>query len=183
MLKTKKSPVKKKTKKKKANTKYQLDGYSFISKQEKELYMLLKSSKKNKLISHFEVPGTEGINKGKGRSKKCIIDNHIFDSRMEGKFYIKLLNEKNQGEIKKIDLHPKYTLLESFKKYGKTIRAMTYTGDFLVEYGSGEKILYDVKGYKTEAFKIKQKLFDSKFSDINLQCITHKAKNDEWVLV
>lgn len=97
-----------------------------------------------------------------------------YDSKKESKRAsdLKLL-EKN-GYIKDLQEQVKFDLQPSFKIFDtkppfkeKTIRAITYTPDFY--YYDNEKkkwVAEDVKGFKTEVYKIKAKMFQYIYRDI-----------------
>ena len=178
MAKIKKTSSPKKKRKSKPTI---IDGHEFGSKSTANFYLELQELKQEGLISQYKVPTKNEQVKNKLGAKKCEIDTVVFDSMMEAKFYIHLLKLKKKGEVIDIALQPKYELQEGFYKFGKKVRAITYKADFLVTTKDKEKHLYDVKGYKTDAFRLKQKLFDNKFRDTKLICITQKKKG--WVEV
>lgn len=70
------------------------------------------------------------MNRSKYGAKKIVIDGYTFDSKDEGKYYEYLKKLKSQNKILNFELQPKYELQPSFKKYGKTHRAITYAPDF-----------------------------------------------------
>lgn len=120
---------------------------------------------------------------GKYKSSKITIDGYTFDSRDESRFYEHLLTLKAKEEILNFELQPKYTLIPSFKKYGKTHRAMTYTPDFMVYHNDGSVELVDVKGFSTQQGELRRKLFDYKFPDLKLTWISRSLKYGEtgWI--
>lgn len=66
----------------------------------------------------------------------------------------------------------KYELQSSFKKNGETYRAITYIADFVYWDNKHSKtIVEDTKGFETEVFKIKRKLFEYKFQEYELKII------------
>lgn len=100
----------------------------------------------------------------KFKNKKIIIDGIKFDSKKEGKRYeeLKLLEKANL--IKNIQLQVKYELQPKYKINNKTIRAINYIADFV--YYDNEKnqlIVEDSKGYRTDVYKIKKKLFEYRY--------------------
>lgn len=119
----------------------------------------------------------------KYKSNKVTINGYTFDSRDEAKYYEHLLTMKARGEIVNFELQPKYTLIPSFKKYGKTHRAMTYTPDFMIYHNDGSVELIDVKGFSTQQGEIRRKLFDYKFPDIKLTWVSRSLKYSEtgWI--
>lgn len=101
----------------------------------------------------------------KYHNKPVEIDGIKFDSMAEGTRYRELDLLQRHGQISNLRVHPKYILQEAFKYHGIPERAITYEGDF--EYISdGIQICEDVKGVRTEVFKIKRKLFINKYPDI-----------------
>ena len=68
----------------------------------------------------------------KYRNRKTIHDGITFDSKGEANRYCELKILERAGEISDLTLQPKFTLQESFKKNGKTHRAITYIADFPV---------------------------------------------------
>ena len=103
--------------------------------------------------------------KHKYNAKKIVIDGIEFDSKKEGKRYQELKMLEKAGKIKDLKLQPKFLLQESFKYKGKTQRAIFYIADF--EYiKDGKRIVEDVKGVKTDVYKLKKKLFLKKYPDV-----------------
>ena len=96
----------------------------------------------------------------KYRNTKILVDGFKFDSKEEAAFYLDLKEMVSDGEVINFTLQPKVILVPSFKKYGRTIRAITYSPDFYVEYSDGRQIYIDVKGFETESSKLRKKLFD-----------------------
>lgn len=105
----------------------------------------------------------------KYRSKKIIIDGISFDSKREGNRYVELKLLERAGKIKDLELQHQYELQPSFKKNGKTIRAITYVADFT--YFDLERmriVVEDVKGFKTDVYMLKRKLFEYKFPELTI---------------
>lgn len=115
---------------------------------------------------------------------KVKIDDITFDSRMEADYYIRLKICKSQNKIKSFCVHPKIVLQEKFKYKGKSVSAITYSPDFKV-INADETIEYiDIKGVKTNEFKIKEKMFKNLIKDdenTNFYCLT--LHNEQWVKV
>lgn len=107
----------------------------------------------------------------KYRNNKVIVDDIIFDSIKEANFYLELKIRVKAKDIKSFELQPKFLLQDSFVKNGEKIRKITYIADFLIYHINGEKTVVDVKGYETQAFKLKRKLFEAKYSDMKLLII------------
>jgi len=67
----------------------------------------------------------------KYRNKKVQVDMFVFDSIAESRRYKELKLLEQAGKISKLELQPKFTLQESFRKNGKTYRKIEYRGDFM----------------------------------------------------
>lgn len=175
---------KKAAKVKKVPTVYTEDGLVFKSKSMLIYYQELKELKKKKIISNFDVPSkkeqTVEMKTSKFRAVKIMIDDHVFPSILESKFYIFLKKNMKGLGIKSFEIQVTFELQEKFKKYGKSIRAITYTPDFKLTYNNGDVVYIDTKGKVTEEFKIKQKLFDFKFPQDTLLCINYDEKEKIW---
>ena len=117
----------------------------------------------------------------KYNSKKITIDGIKFASIDEGKYYEALKTRKAKGEIQNFELQPKYILMESFKKNGKTYRAITYTLDFCIYHNDGSVELIDVKGMATQQGELRIKLFHNRYRDLNLSIVARSLKHgDEY---
>lgn len=114
-------------------------------------------------------------------NKKVIVDNIVFDSAIESRYYIYLSGLKAQGIVTGIELQPVFTLQESFRKDGKLHRAITYKADYKVSYADGRKEIVDIKGFTTTDFKIKQKMFEYKFRELRLILLTFSKIDGGWI--
>ncbi|MGG3958403.1 DUF1064 domain-containing protein [Bhargavaea massiliensis] len=113
-------------------------------------------------------------------SKKVEVDGYTFDSKIEAKYYEQLKWLLEHKEIKSFRLHPRYTLLESFKKNGKTFRKIEYIADFEVKHLDNSIEVVDVKGYETPVFALKRKLFEKLYPDHKLSIVTYN-KTHGWI--
>lgn len=121
------------------------------------------------------------------RSKKVKFNNIEFDSKKECKYYQFLLQLKNDGIVKEIELQPRFLLVEGFRheavknsletitgifKHNQIkgkLRDTTYTADFKVVLNDGKEIIIDVKSsrrFQDEVYRIKKKLFLKKYTDV-----------------
>lgn len=106
----------------------------------------------------------------KYRNKKVIVDEKEFDSKREGNRYKELKLLERAGEIKNLELQPRFLLQDSFKKNGRTFRKIEYVADFkYIE--NGKTIVEDVKGIQTDVFKLKHKIFEKVYPDLELRII------------
>lgn len=67
----------------------------------------------------------------KYKNKKVQVDMFVFDSIAESRRYKELKLLEQAGEISKLELQPKFTLQESFRKNGKAYRKIEYRADFM----------------------------------------------------
>lgn len=118
--------------------------------------------------------------KTKYGSKKVEIDGHVFDSKIEARYYEQLKWLQEHEQILFFRLQPRYLLQEAFTKDGKTYRKIEYIADFEVHHLDGSIEVIDVKGYETEAFKIKRKLFEKKYPH-KLSLVTYVKKYGGWI--
>jgi hypothetical protein len=102
-------------------------------------------------------------------NKKTIVDGHKFDSKKEADYYVLLKSLEIDGKVSDIVLQPVFLLLDSFvDSNGNARRKIEYKADFsyydrLVE----ETIVVDVKGMLTDVYKLKLKMFLSKYPEIH----------------
>jgi len=91
-----------------------------------------------------------------------------FDSRKEATHYDNLYLQLRQGHISQLTLQPSYDLIPTQKWNGATLRKITYTADF--RYVKNNKtFVIDVKGFLTDIYKIKMRLFILQNPDIIFQ--------------
>ena len=120
----------------------------------------------------------------KYHNRKIEINGIRFDSRKEAKRYVQLMHAMRVGAIRDLRLQVDFTIQEAYTDcQGKRIRAIRYRADFaynltgLLPFGisaedrdvwsryimSGtETVIEDVKGVKTQAYKLKEKLMAKK---------------------
>lgn len=109
--------------------------------------------------------------KSKYKNEKTIVDGIQFDSIKEAEYYCKLKILKKAGEIKDFGLQPRFELQPAFEKNGVKYQPITYVADFVIVNNDGTTDVVDVKGYETQVFKIKRKLFEYKYPDLNLKVV------------
>lgn len=96
---------------------------------------------------------------------KTEINGIKFDSKKEAERYLVLFDMQKYGEIQELNLQPRFLLQPSFKYNGKTEKAIYYVADFSY-IKEGKLVVEDVKGKKTEVYKIKRKLFLKQYNDV-----------------
>lgn len=105
----------------------------------------------------------------KFRAKKTTVDGITFDSKKEADYYCELCMRRCAGEVVDFDLQVPFELQPSFKWQGKTIRAIKYVADFVVQNRDGSEEVIDVKGVRTETYKVKKKLFQYKYPNVKFK--------------
>lgn len=88
-----------------------------------------------------------------------------YDSAKESYRAGKLKLLERAGEITDLQEQVTFILQDKFKRDGKAERAITYIADF-VYIQDGKKIVEDVKGFKTDVYKIKRKMLLFRYPDI-----------------
>ena len=106
----------------------------------------------------------------KYRNKKVIVDDYIFDSIQESRRYKELKILLKAGQIQNLELQPHFLLQESFRKNGKTYRKIEDIADFKYKE-KGKTIIEDVKGIQTDVFKLKHKIFEKQYPELELRII------------
>lgn len=78
-----------------------------------------------------------------------------YDSKKEARRHRELLLLERAGKITNLERQVKFELIP--KQDGE--RACTYVADFVYEnVDTGERVVEDTKGFKTEVYRIKKKL-------------------------
>lgn len=116
-------------------------------------YPMGKSPKKVKVIKS---------NRSKYKNIKTKYDGKMFDSIKEKYRYMELKTLEEKGKISNLRTQVKYELQPSYEIDGKNIRAINYIADFVYEL-NGEEIIEDTKGFRTQIYKLKKKMFEYKY--------------------
>lgn len=99
----------------------------------------------------------------KYKSVKTEINGINFASKKEASRYMELVTLEKHGDIYGLEFQVPFELQPKFKINGKTVRAIKYVADF-VYFDKKKKIhVEDVKGMRTEVYKLKKKLFEYKY--------------------
>lgn len=113
--------------------------------------------------------------KTKYKNTKVTIDGIKFDSILESRRYQELKLLEKTGEIKDLKLQPEYELIPSFKKNKKTYRKTIYRADFsYFDNRLGKVIVEDTKGFKTDVYMLKKKLFEYIYKDLEIKEVAHE---------
>lgn len=97
-------------------------------------------------------------------SRKIHAGDYTFDSKLEYARYRELCLLQKAGQISGLEVHPKFLLQEKFKYQGKIIHAIHYIADFAY-IENDKKIVEDAKGFITNVFRLKHKLFLRQYGD------------------
>lgn len=90
-----------------------------------------------------------------GSKETRTFDRIVFQSKAEMKRYCELLLLQKSGTITDLQLQTPFVLLDSYVKNGKKIQGIIYNADFTY-YENDKLIIEDVKGVKTDVYKIKK---------------------------
>lgn len=113
-------------------------------------------------------------------AKKVIVDEIQFDSVLESRYYKELKSLQENDKILFFRIQPRYMLQDPFEKDGKKYRQIDYIADFEIHHKDGSIETVDVKGFETEAFLLKKKLFENKYPH-KLSLITYIQKFGGWI--
>lgn len=104
------------------------------------------------------------VKQNKYKNKSVEYHGIKFDSKKEMAYYIKLELLEQKGIIKDLELQKSFELQPSFKLNGKTYKKITYRADFSYVLVQDNKIhIVDTKGFRTEVYKLKKKMFAYKY--------------------
>jgi hypothetical protein len=106
----------------------------------------------------------------KYKAKKTVIDGHEFPSRREAEYYLLYKSMLQRGEIKDLQLQPRFELIPSFTNWaGKKCRPCHYTADFLLTYPDGRQKVVEVKGFRTRDYLLRRKLFEWQYREYEFE--------------
>lgn len=111
-----------------------------------------------------QVRSKYGISKSKYGAETTEIDGHKFDSQFEAEHYAELKLMERAGIITDLELQPRFLLQEGFIYHGHKERKVEYVADFQYRQ-DGKLIVEDTKGFRTDTYKLKRKLFLYKYGD------------------
>lgn len=120
---------------------------------------------------------TPGENPRVKNAKKVLVDGMWFDSKGESRRYLVLKERFLAGVISKLERQPKFELIPHLtyvNEAGKTRvsqLAITWRADFRYLDSDGHEVVEDFKGWPTDVFKIKLKLFKWRFPDVDIRIV------------
>lgn len=98
----------------------------------------------------------------KYHAKKTVVDGITFDSKREADRYLVLKGMEEDGTIKELRRQVRYELIPAFDVDGRHYRPVFYVADF-VYVEDGKEIVEDVKGMRTDVYRLKSKLFARRY--------------------
>lgn len=99
----------------------------------------------------------------KYKNKKVYVDGIKFDSAKEAMRYRQLRLLEKSGKINDLQLQVPFELQEKYTINGKKVRAIKYVADFVYIDQDVKTHIEDVKGIRTEVYKMKKKMFEYKY--------------------
>ncbi len=104
--------------------------------------------------------------KTKYNAQKVSVDGIKFDSRKEAARYEVLKGLEQSGKIGQLELQPRFEVQEGYRYKGKAIRKVEYVADFkYLDMERGVWVVEDVKGMRTDVYKLKLKMFLRRYGD------------------
>ena len=106
------------------------------------------------------------IKSNKYHNTKVIYNGIKFDSKKEMERYKNLKILERTNYICNLELQKKFLLQEGYTNAkGKKIRPIYYIADFYYyDYIDNKWVVEDVKGVRTDVYKLKKKLFEYKYN-------------------
>lgn len=116
------------------------------------------------------------VNRAKYKNQSCNVDGHFFHSRSEAGYYGQLKMLKLAGEIKEFDRQVGFELFawtpnDDFRSGHNRKKVTTHIVDFLVTLNDGTKEVHEVKGFATDTWQIKHKLFEANYPELTYKVI------------
>lgn len=90
------------------------------------------------------------------------MDGITFDSKREADRYLVLKGMEQEGLIGNLRRQVRYELVPAFDVDGRHYRPVYYVADF-VYMEDGKEVVEDVKGMRTDVYRLKSKLFAKKY--------------------
>lgn len=102
----------------------------------------------------------------KYNATKKTVDGVTFDSAGEARAGSLLMLWEKAGVISNLERQPRYVLMDGYvDATGRKVRAMEYVPDFRF-IRDNRIVVVDFKGMRTEAYKLKAKLFRQRYPDL-----------------
>lgn len=113
--------------------------------------------------------GGKAQQRSKYGNEKVCLDGLVFDSKKESAKYSELVLLQRAGIVADFRHHPQAFLLQKGFRDPQTrrwVRPITYTPDFWVKYVDGREVWIDTKGYRTDVYRLKLKLFRERYLEL-----------------
>ena len=109
--------------------------------------------------------------KTKYHNQKTKVNNIEFDSKKEANRFNELKLLEKAGLIKELEIQKKFELQPKYiNNNGEHIRAITYIADFFYyDCKEGIYIVEDTKGFKTDVYILKKKLFEYVYPNLTIK--------------
>nr|UVN01006.1 MAG: protein of unknown function DUF1064 [Bacteriophage sp.] len=101
----------------------------------------------------------------KFHAQKTTVDGITFDSRKEADRYLVLKGMEEDGTIEDLQRQVRYELVPAFDVDGRHYRPVFYVADF-VYVEDGKEVVEDVKGMRTDVYRLKSKLFARRYGKV-----------------
>lgn len=116
----------------------------------------------------------------KYKNKKVALNGIEFDSQIESRYYLYLLEQQKKGIVSEFLMQKEYIIFEGYDKNGKKVRPIKYKADFEVHYPDGRIEVIDIKGFETKDFNIKKKLFEFRYP-FELILLNYSKIDGGWI--
>ena len=103
--------------------------------------------------------------RSKYHAKKTVVDGITFDSKREADRYLVLKGMEEDGAIEGLRRQVRYELVPAFDVDGKHYRPIYYVADFVYRE-DGREVVEDVKGMRTDTYRLKSKLFSRRYGKV-----------------
>ena len=160
---------------------YTIDGKTYNSKALLEYHKELAAYLADGIIDSFDLPEADEVSRSKFHAYKAMVDGIQFDSLNESRYYVQIKQIRDckqpteYGILLSFEMQVPYEIVPSFLKNGHRIRKMEYLADFVLHYDSGRTRVIDVKGVETDVFKLKKKLVEYKYPEVEIECLKYVA--------
>lgn len=103
--------------------------------------------------------------RSKYHAKKTCVDGITFDSKREADRYLVLKSMEEDGTIGDLRRQVRYELVPAFDVDGRHYRPVYYVADFVYRK-NGREVIEDVKGMRTDVYRLKSKLFARRYGKV-----------------
>ena len=111
------------------------------------------------------------MSRSKFRNKKGSLDGYTFDSLAEAKHYKYTLKPRlDAGEISHLEIHPRIRCAIGGKKICDYIADFKYLDSTATgpDGQAGCQVVEDVKGYRTDIYRLKKKLVEALYPGVRI---------------